>query len=152
MSGLQPTMYDFWMYLPSTAKLFSVFFLGVIISVFFACARILHSLCPVKPTTPVGSVVGTPTLLARSLHRLSGVRQLLNFTLFLLLAVFFMTMPHQITTIQDSSTPADQQVIEQVVELLAFAGLVSLCLLVLHSIQWFTSARVNSFARQRESS
>jgi hypothetical protein len=83
------------------------------------------------------------TLHARS----ANLHQLVIATFYLFGFIFFLTLPFAFMTLGASKVPGWMFIFENLDYYFAFAANVFFVFLVLHSVQWFVSARVRASAR-----
>jgi hypothetical protein len=76
--------------------------------------------------------------------RAENMRQLLGATLYLFGFIFCWILPWVMVTLEDSKTPGGILVMRHFFIDIAFAANVFSVLLVLHSVQWFVSTKVNT--------
>ncbi|MGH9726842.1 MAG: hypothetical protein ACRD41_17435 [Candidatus Acidiferrales bacterium] len=74
------------------------------------------------------------------------MRQLIGTTFYLFGFVFFLTLPFAAGPFGDSRTPIGWLILNTSLMFFSVAANVLFVFLVLHSVQWFASARVRAFA------
>ena len=78
----------------------------------------------------------------------ANLRQLLNAAFYLFGFIFFLASPWTTMILGDSRVPALFPILRNLLDYLIFASYVFSVFFVLHSVQWFVSARVNARALQ----
>jgi hypothetical protein len=77
--------------------------------------------------------------------RIANMRQLIGATFYLFGLIYFLMLPLA-TRILDSRIPLELLILDNFLMYFAFAANVFFVFLVLHSVQWFVSSRVNAYA------
>ena len=84
-----------------------------------------------------------------ALHaRSANLRQLIGATFYFFGFIFFLALPFAFITLANSSTPGWMYIFENLGFNFAFAANIFFVFLVLHSVQWFVSSRVQASARR----
>jgi len=130
-------------------KLFFLFFCGVAIKTVYSSARILFAQRSLKKPATGGAPSPTLPLLRTLRHRVANLRQLQLLTLYL---AGFCLAPQALDAyrqIANSSTPLYVLVLIDLRACFVSAYFVFLVFLMIHTLQWIVSVRVNSFADQQ---
>jgi len=130
-------------------KSFVLFFCGVSLytfSISLYALIVLHS-AKTKSSTEITSDAGLP--LGILLHRFANLRQLHVFTLYLFGFCIAMQVPSVFHTIGSSRDYPLQTIIAGLTELFYCDATVFLGFLLIHTVQWIVSARLDSFARRQ---
>jgi len=135
MSNLSYTIWSIWGVLPILHKLF--FLILVLVSIYTLYAASI-TLVRLRSITNQRSLAA---LQARS----ANTRQLVNATFYLFGFVFFLTLPGATFVSELSRTPTAMLILRNFLMHFAFAANVFFVFLVLHSLQWFVSARVYAY-------
>jgi len=135
-----------WLWLSPSNKAFLLFFFGVTIyslSLSLYVFLLLRSLKK-KPASESASLTRSPLGILQK--RLSNLRQLHLFTLYLSWFCLAINFPRVFDVLGDFKTIPIVQILQNLVFL--FYSYTPICLgfLVLHTVQWIVSARVDSFA------
>jgi hypothetical protein len=134
----------FWRALPTVARLFVVFLCPASIYVLVALTRVLLRLHTLR-RFPLSK-----SALVDLQNRLANLRQLVLFTFFLFGINFAMQLVDAYILNGVYSLPPYVVIVEEFRYRIEYAADVLFVLLVLHSLQWFVSARVQAFALKRE--
>jgi len=147
------TDYDFrlvWLSLSLINKLFFLYFCGVSIYTLSVCLYVLFHLHSLKKQTANENASPAPSSLGTVSRRLANLRQLHLFTLYLFGFCIVISIPSAFVTIELSKTWPIGLFIQTLTFLLSFDAAIFMGLLLLHSLQWVTSVRVDCFVRQSD--
>jgi hypothetical protein len=139
-----------WLWLSLSNKVFLLFFSGVSIyslSLSLYVFLLLRSLKK-KPTSESASLTRSPLGVLQK--RLSNLRQLHLFTLYLCWFCLAINIPRAFETFGDSKAIQIVQILQNLVFLFYSYAPICLGFLVLHTVQWVVSARVESFACRQD--
>lgn len=122
---------------------FSILALVSIYTLFSASALVmrLRSLANQRRT---GETISLQRPLAALRTRAENMRQLLGATFYLFGFIFFLTLPWATVTLDNSSTLLLTLILRNFLIDFAFAANIFSVFLVLHSVQWFVSSRINA--------
>lgn len=136
-----------WATLSPSNRLFLLFFCGVFSYTLWVSLRVVMAIRDFTKETAgiVASVIGP--CLNNLRKRLANLRQLHLFTLYLLWLCIVVNIPSAFTVFGDSKTFPLGQVLENIAFLFYYYAPVFLGFVLLHSLQWLVSARVEAFER-----
>jgi hypothetical protein len=134
-----------WGTLSPSNRLFLLFFGGVSLYTLWVSLRVLVELRAFKKER--ASSVETPKVPSvNSLRkRLANLRQLHLFSLYLLLLCIVVNIPGAFSTLGDSKSFLFSQMFENLGFLFYYYTPIFLMFVLLHSVQWVVSARVEAF-------
>jgi hypothetical protein len=134
----------FWPMLPLLSKLYILFLCVVSIYVLFSELRILLRLRAVRKLGSSNDPHSALNALAALRRADTNIHELIVFTFFLFGLIFVLQIPAAFMTLDNSRTPGWVLIFKNLATYYAFAADVFFALLLLHSAQWFVSARLNS--------
>ena len=141
--------YTLWEILKSLSTLQRLFCLIlVVVSIYslLSATVILVRLRSLTNRSKVEDISSFQRSLAALHARSANLRQLISATFCLFGLVFFLTLPFAFMTLGDSKVPGWVSIFQNLGFDFAFAANVFFVFLVLHSVQWFISARVRASA------
>jgi hypothetical protein len=147
MPNLSYALWSIWIELPLLHKLFFIVLFVVGVYSLFSATKILAG---VRSLMALGQSRDVPVLQneAAALYaRSANVRHLITATFYLFGIVFFWGLRFTLWT-PDGKTSVSLLVLENFFLYFAFAANVFFIFLVLHSVQWFVSARLHTCARR----
>ena len=139
----------FWAEVPLLTRLFGLFLCFVALHTIYSSAVVLTRLRSFTKNlcSKEHSAVLQSTLLALR-ARITNIRQILFFTLFLFGLCFFLQIPVAFQTLGASNIPGINIIFRQLGTYFESGTDVFIALLFLHSLQWIVSARVQSAERR----
>lgn len=141
----------FWLQLPLLTKLFVYFLCAVFVYTLFSLARVLFRLRSLRQVPRSENSNAALRMSFAYLHnRLSNLRSLLLFTFYLFALCFLLQIPGAFMVLEDSGRPLLTVILMQLAVYLEYITDVFFVFLLLHSLQWLVSARVQAFARAHE--
>jgi hypothetical protein len=146
MPNLSYALWSIWIELPLLHKLFFVVLFIVGVYSLFSATKILAG---VRSLMALGQSRDVPDLqneVAALYARSANVRHLITAMFYLFGIVFFWGLRFTLWT-PDGKTSVSLLVLENFFLYFAFAANVFFIFLVLHSVQWFVSARLHTCAR-----
>ena len=151
MSNPSYALWSIWIELPLLHRLF--FFVLAVVGIYslFSATQTLkgiHSLVASSQSKDVAALQNSVAVLQA---RAASVRQLITGTFYLFGVVFFWGLHFALWT-PDSKVPVGILVLENFFLYFAFAANAFFIFLVLHSVQWFVSARLRACARRLDCS
>ena len=146
MANPSYALWSIWTELPTTARLFvPILAVVAIYSLFSATAILVRLRSIVNPSQPKDVAFLQRSVAA--LHaRSANVRQLLLGTFYLFGIVFFFGLWSARWTPESNRTSVEMLILENFLVYFAFAVNAFFVFLVLHSVQWFVSARLQASA------
>jgi hypothetical protein len=134
-----------WWSLSPSNRLFLLFFSGVSLHTLWVSFRVVLGLRALKRER-ASSVANVSNLGLNNLRkRLANLRQLHLFTLYLLLLCIVVNLPGAFSTLGDSKSYLFRQIFENLGFLFYYYTPIFLVFVLLHSVQWSVSARVEAF-------
>jgi hypothetical protein len=147
MPKLSYALWSIWIELPLLHKLFLFLLFVVGIYSLFSATKILAGVRSVMASGQSRDVSAFQNELAVLYARSANVRQLITATFYLFGIVFFWGLRFTLWT-PDGKTSVFQLVLENFFLYFAFAANVFSIFFVLHSVQWFVSARLHAYAKR----
>jgi hypothetical protein len=147
MPNLSYALWSIWIELPLLHKLFFIVLFVVGVYSLFSATKILAG---VRSLMALGQSRDVPALqneVAALYARSANLRHLITATFYLFGIVFFWGLRFTLWT-PDGKTSVSLLVLENFFLYFAFATNVFFIFLVLHSVQWFVSARLHTYARR----
>jgi hypothetical protein len=141
--------YTFWEILKSLSTLQLLFCLILaVVSIYslLSATVILLRLSSLANRSKVEDVSSIQRSLAALHARSANLHQLMGATFYLFGFVFFLTIPFAFITLDSSKVPGWTSILQNLGFYFAFSANVFFVFLVLHSVQWFVSARVRAAA------
>jgi hypothetical protein len=147
MPNLSYALWSIWIELPLLHK--SFFFVLFVVGVYslFSAAKILAGVRSLMALGQSRDVSALQNDVAALYARSANVRHVITATFYLFGIVFFWGLRFTLWT-PDSKTSVFLLVLENFFLYFAFAANVFFIFLVLHSVQWFVSARLHTCARR----
>jgi hypothetical protein len=142
------TLWSIWMNLPALQRLFCLILSLVGIYTMFSATLIMVRIRSLANQHEVEDVSSLQRFLAALHARSANLRQLIGATFYFFGFIFFVTLPFAFITLASSSTPGWMYIFENLGFNFAFAANIFFVFLVLHSVQWFVSSRVQASARR----
>jgi hypothetical protein len=135
-----------WLSLSLSNKAFFLFFSGVSIYSLSLSLYVFLILCSLKkkPASQSASLARSPLGILQK--RLANLRQLHLFTLYLFWFCIAINIPRAFDVFGDYKTIPIGPILRGLAFLFYFDAPIFLAFLVLHTVQWIVSARVDSFA------
>jgi hypothetical protein len=137
------TLWSIWEYLARVHQLFFLFLSLVSIYTLFSATVIMVRLRILTSQGKVEDISSFQRSLTALHTRSENVRQLIGASFYLFGFIFFLTLLFSFKT-SDSSTHAWKIIFDTFYLNFAFAANVFFVFLVLHSVQWFVSARLHA--------
>jgi hypothetical protein len=137
---------SFWGPLSQSNRLFFLFFSGVSIYTLFLLLHVLVQLHSLKKRPARQNAVSAQPSLGTLDRRLANLRQLHLFTLYLFGFCIVFNIPNAFVSVTLSRTWPIAEYIQRLTFLYYFDAPIFLGFLLLHSLQWAVSARLDSFA------
>ena len=134
-------------YLPTLQLLFCLILTMVSAYGLFSATLIVVRLRSLANRSKVEDLSSLQRSLATLHARSANLHQLVIATFYLFGFIFFLTLPFAFMTLGASKVPGWMFIFENLDYYFAFAANVFFVFLVLHSVQWFVSARVRASAR-----
>jgi hypothetical protein len=144
MSDIHYTLWSVWWELPILPKLFLLVLFLVSIYTLFSAAVItvrLRSLTNQRRVEDSSSLRGS---LAALQARSANLRQLIGATFYLFGLMFFLTLPLATFILDSGRYTIGTLILHNFLVYFAFANNVFFIFLVLHSVQWFLSGRIQA--------
>ena len=138
-----------WLSLSLINRLFVLYFCGVSIYTLSLCLYVLSHLHSLKKQPANKSVSPASSSLGIVNRRLVNLRQLHLCTLYLFGFCIAISIPSVFVTIENSKGWPIGRFIGTLTFLFSFYAAIFVGFLLLHSLQWVASVRVDSFVRQR---
>jgi hypothetical protein len=136
---------EIWAALSPSNRLFLLFFSGVSLRTLWVSFRVVLRLRAFKKER-ASSVANVSNLGLNDLRkRVANLRQLHLFTLYLLLLCIVVNLPGAFSTPGDSKSYLFSQIFENLGFLFYYYTPILLVFVLLHSVQWLVSARVEAF-------
>jgi hypothetical protein len=136
--------------MPLLSKLFLFFLCAVSIYTLISLVRVLFRLRSLKKLASAESpTVGVRLTLATLQHRTTNLRHLLIFAFYLFGFCFFLQIPTAFIVLGDSKLSPLSFIFMQLATFFEYAADVFLLFLLLHTLQWFVSNRLQAFTRQQ---
>jgi hypothetical protein len=137
-----------WVPLSLSNRLFFLLFCGVSIYTLFLSLYVLFQLHSLKKQAAKENAISAQPSLGTLSRRLANLRQLHLFTLYLFGFCIMFNIPNAFVTLGLSKTWPVAQYIQGLTFLFYFDAPIFLGFLLIHSLQWAVSARLDSFARR----
>jgi len=137
-------IWSIWRELPFPLKLFCLVLVIVCIRTLISALTTLVGLRAFTTSRKAADESRVHPCLATLCLRVENMRQLLSATVYLFVFIFCWILPWVMVTLDNSKTPGGILVMRHFFIDIAFAANVFLAFLVLHSVQWFVSSRVNT--------
>jgi hypothetical protein len=140
-----------WPQLPTLARLCIFFLCTVSIYVLLSLVHIIvriRSLRRLPPNEASQDVLQTPLSVLQ--RRLANLRQLLLFMFYLFALCFLLQIPAAFVVFGDSRAFPLAMILSQLATHIEYATDVCFLFLLLHSLQWFVSVRVQAFVYKTE--
>jgi hypothetical protein len=147
MPNLSYALWSIWIELPLLHKMFLLLLFVVGVYSLFSATKILAGVRSVMASGQSRDVPAFQNEVATLYARSANMRHLITATFYLFGIVFFWGLRFTLWT-PDGKTSVFQLVLENFFLYFAFAANVFFIFLVLHSVQWFVSARLHAHARR----
>jgi hypothetical protein len=121
-------------------------FFATSIYIIISLTQMLFVLRAFGRSSQEGSPEGIRPALAALQKRLANIRQILLFTILLFVLCFLLQIPAAFIVLSDSKVPVLSIIFMQLGTYIGYATDIILVFLLLHSLQWFVSVRVQSIA------
>lgn len=148
MPNLSYALWSIWIELPLLHKLFFIVLFVVGVYSLFSAAKILAGVRSLKALGQSRDVPALQNDVAALYAWSANVRHLITATFYLFGILFFWGLRFTLWTPDNSKTSVLLLVLENFFLYFAFAANVFFIFLVLHSVQWFVSARLHTCARR----
>jgi hypothetical protein len=146
--SLNLNLRDLWPKLSSIARIYLVILSFISVWTFISLQQHLLKLRSLKRSLADLSVESIHSTLAAMQDRLSTLRRLFSFAFLLFGFCFVLQVSQAFIVFGDASAPPIAIILRQLDTCLAYAADVLLVFLLLYSLQWFVSARLEAFARK----
>jgi hypothetical protein len=141
------SLFSIWRELPFIPKLFLLVLFVVGVYSFASAAKILFRLRSLASSGRSEDNSALRTELATLSARSANTRQLITASFYLFGMIFFWSLRFTLWTPESKTIPVGFYVLENFFLYFAFAANAFLVFLILHSVQWFVSARLQRCAR-----
>jgi hypothetical protein len=138
-----------WFSLSLVNKIFLLYFFGVALYTLSLCLYVFVHLYSLKKQHPNDASNRVGTSLDKLNRRLANLRQLHLFTLYLFGFSIMFSIPNAFVTLGGSKTWPIGQYIEGITFLFWFDAPIFLGFLLLHSLQWVATVRIDYAVRRR---
>ena len=139
-----------WQWLSVSNRLFFLYFCGVSVYTLYLSAYVFFRLHSLNKNPARENAFSSRSPLGKLNRRLANLRQLHLFTLYLFGFFISLSIPRAFTTFGDSKTVPFGQFIQGLTSLFYFGTPIFFALVLLHSLQWLTSARLSSYAGRHD--
>jgi hypothetical protein len=139
-------LWSIWRELPMLLRLFFLVLSLVSVYTLLSASDIMMRLRSLTSQPKVGDASSLQRSLAALRIRSANMRQLLAASFYLFGFIFFLSLPWATVTLDNSRMPFLILILRNFLVRFDFAANVFSVFVVLHSVQWFVSSKVNAYA------